>query len=244
MSNDSLPTLLVVAAPIEGVAVARAFDVSENALPPRDWMVGRLSARFRLIRTGVGKVNAAAAVTRAIERARYAAVINLGIAGALPGSELEIGDGVVATESVLADEGILTPAGFQTCSEMGFPPGGGAFAGSEITGDPQLVAAFSRVIEGRALRPVRVATVSTCSGVDDLAAAVRDRTGAQAEAMEGAAIAQVVARFSDFFPSRAPVFVELRAISNTTGNRAAQRWDIRRALGTLSDIAAMVRERV
>lgn len=76
-----------------------------------------------------------------------------------------------------------------------------------------------------------IATVSTCSGTDDLAAEVARRTNGVAEAMEGAAVGHVAHRFG-------VPFGEVRVISNTTGNRGSQTWDLPGALARLSDVAS------
>jgi futalosine hydrolase len=65
---------------------------------------------------------------------------------------------------------------------------------------------------------------------------VRDRTGAVAEAMEGAAVALVAHRL------RIPM-AEVRVVSNTTGSRPRQVWDLKGALARLSDLAAALRDR-
>jgi futalosine hydrolase len=79
-----------------------------------------------------------------------------------------------------------------------------------------------------------IATVSTCSGTDELARAVAARTRACVEAMEGAAIAHALARL----PGPRIPFCEIRVVSNTTGDRSKQQWDIRGSLVKLSDVAA------
>jgi futalosine hydrolase len=55
---------------------------------------------------------------------------------------------------------------------------------------------------------------------------VRDRTGAVAEAMEGAAVVHAALRAG--VPG-----LEVRAISNTTGDRPTQRWDMPAAFAAL-----------
>jgi len=72
-----------------------------------------------------------------------------------------------------------------------------------------------------------IATVATCSGTDAAAAEVARRTGALAEAMEGAAVVHAARRL------HVPA-IELRSISNTTGDRARQQWDLALALRSLS----------
>ena len=53
--------------------------------------------------------------------------------------------------------------------------------------------------------------------------------------MEGVAAAVAAKRLAPDLP-----VVELRVISNTTGDRDAQRWDLPRALAALSDLARVL----
>lgn len=171
---------------------------------------------------GIGRTNAAAATTQAIlERGPFAAAISIGIAGSLPESKLEIGDLVVARESVYAEEGLETPEGFGDMRALGFPLGD--FEGNRVPADPDLLARMTPL--GRV---GAIATVATCSGCDRLAREIVRRTGAIAEAMEGAAVLHAARRLG--VPA-----IELRAISNTTGDRARQRWQISTAFATLRD---------
>jgi futalosine hydrolase len=214
--------LLAVAAPVEVRAVAGGLGAGGVLA---DWVEAALKPRLHLVQTGIGKVNAAAAVARIIDPTRHSAVISLGVAGALPGSSLQIGDCVVATASVYADEGLQTPEKFVDCAGMGFPLG--PFAGSAVPVSPALL----DLLKPLADRLGAVATVSTCSGTEVLAQQVAQRTGALAEGMEGAAVAHVCARLG-------LAFAEVRVISNTTGDRAAQRWDMPRALARLAAVSA------
>ena len=71
-----------------------------------------------------------------------------------------------------------------------------------------------------------IATVATCSGTDEAACQVEQRTGAVAEAMEGAAVVHAAYRLG-------VGAIELRTISNTTGNRQPQVWKLDDALAAL-----------
>lgn len=64
-------------------------------------------------------------------------------------------------------------------------------------------------------------TVNCCSGTTELSNELQQRTGGICENMEGAAAAQVCAEFE--IP-----LLELRGISNPTGTRDPQQWDIER----------------
>lgn len=210
---------------------------------------------WSLVVSGVGKVNAASAVVHAVALAResdlarsggssrgsgggggespgpFVAVLSVGIAGALSGANpLALGDAICASACVYADEGVRTPDGFTDLGAMGFPAGAWARPGadaSRVPVDEAGVALFARVCT----RTGPIATVSTCSGTNELAGEIAVRTGALAEAMEGAAAAH--AAFVLGLP-----FVELRVISNTTGDRARQRWDLARAMQGLEALGA------
>ncbi|MEN0019398.1 MAG: futalosine hydrolase [Planctomycetota bacterium] len=222
--------LIAVAAPAEAEAVARALGMQAPG-EPWQWTTSR---DVVLLRTGVGKANAAAAVARCVaSHGPMRVLLNIGVAGAYAGSGLEIGAVVLADRSVFADDGIETPNGFETQAEMGFPPVsaqpgrplidlGQAVALTELVREPLLGCGLVDAVGA-------VATVSTCSGTDTRACAVAERTGAIAEAMEGAACGLVAQH-------EGMGFAEVRIISNTTGNRDKQHWDLPRALDTLQRV--------
>ena len=93
--------------------------------------------------------------------------------------------------------------------------------------DRELTAALGSITDTSGI----IATVSWCSGDDGCARGVVNRTGAIAEAMEGAAVC-VAAQMID--PNIRTG--ELRVISNTTGDRKAQIWDLGLALGRLTHV--------
>src|SRR5690606_35090252 len=202
------------AAPAEARAILRAFGFSQDRPEPPSWTPFPLDDAFDLVLCGIGKANAAGAAARFADPARHARILSLGVSGALPDAPLSLGQAVLATASVFADEGLQTDETFSDCAAMGFPLGD--FPGAAVPLDPALHTALRPLAD--AAGPI--ATVSTCSGTDDLARTVRARTGAIAEAMEGAAVALVAHRLG--LPA-----AELRTISNTTGRRGDQRWDLR-----------------
>lgn len=221
--RSSGPILLAVAAPIELEAIASGFGV-EAGPDVSKWTVLSLAIGFEAVLTGVGKANAAGGVARVLDPARHSGVISLGIGGALPGGP-PLGSLVLGERSDFADEGVESPDGFQDCRAMGFP----LMAGDRdsIEPDQGWVAAWRE----RADLIAPIATVSTCSGTDELARRVRDRTGALVEAMEGAGVGLAARAIDPGMP-----FAELRVISNTTGDRAGQRWDLAGALEALTGV--------
>lgn len=211
--------LLVVAA--ENELRALGGDTSKNP-----WCAHPFSEGTEILLTGVGKVNAAGATAKAVDPARHSLVVSLGLGGALPGIArpmVSVGSIGVGTASLLADDGVQTPEGFLSITDLGFADA----TGSEILPDGDALAA---------LRPFTdwagpMATVSTGSGTDALAMEVASRTGAVVESMEGAAVG-LAAR-------RAGVgFLELRVVSNLTGDRDRQQWDFSGALSRLGALAA------
>ena len=174
-----------------------------------------------VVTAGIGRTNAAATVTEAIVRGggAYDAVLDAGVAGSLPDAALALGEAVVATACVYAEEGLVTPAGWLDMTGLGF--GLGDFEGNAVPVDAGLLGR----LEPR-FRCGPVATVATCSGTDAAAREVVRRTGAIAEAMEGAAVVHAARRLG--VPA-----IELRVISNTTGDRDRQQWDLRGALESL-----------
>lgn len=217
---------MAVAAPREVEAVLHGTGASPQPLP-EPWAVCAHGDRLHVLRTGVGKPNAAGAVAAALTRTDYALVLSLGIAGSLPNPDpLEIGQTLLADACVLADDGLRTPQGFLSQHNLGFP--------AHESQNERLAcdATIRDALAGLADHVVgSCATVSTCSGTDDRAAEIASRTNALAEDMESAAVALVAARLGVPFGC-------LRVISNRTGDREQQGWDLDRAFSVLQAIAS------
>ena len=173
-----------------------------------------------VVASGIGRTNAAVATTTAIHNeGPFDSVISAGVAGSLPNGNLSIGDVVVASSCVYMEEGLVTPDGFRDMDAMGFSLGD--FSGNTVPVDATLVSLLGAIgMTGS------IATVATCSGTDEQASLVAERTGCVCEAMEGAAVVHA-ARIAGLPAS------EIRVISNTTGNREAQKWDLDLALESL-----------
>ncbi|MEM9082786.1 MAG: futalosine hydrolase [Planctomycetota bacterium] len=235
VASSTHPALIVVAAPAEARAVLRATSLDPET-EISAWSAIKLPApheHLELLLTGIGKANAAAGLVAAFDPPRHSAVINVGVAGMLPTSGLALGQAVLATQSVYADEGGITPNGFVDIAEMGFPPD--LLAGTDTSigkdGDSTLIAVLTPLTQ----RQGNIATVSTCSGTDDFAWEIANRTGAIAECMEGAALAFTAAQLKRADATSLP-FAEIRTISNTTGNRDSQQWNLKSALDQLTEL--------
>jgi futalosine hydrolase len=210
--------LIAVAAEIEARAVLAGLNAAHDKLPA--WQLHALRSDIDLVVTGVGKAASAGAVARVLNPTTHKLVLSVGIAGTY--GQAAMGSAVAATESVFADEGVQTTSTFEDLSKLGFPL---IDQGMTATVPLQVIDALRPHCD--AVGPI--ATVSTCSGTDDLALAIQRRTFALAEAMEGAAVGLVAHRLS-------VPFGELRVISNTTGDRVRQVWQIKDALANLSSV--------
>lgn len=181
-----------------------------------------------LMHCGVGKANAAAAVSALIDLCHPSLVISVGCGGAYPGSGLVVGDLALATEEVYGDEGVRAPEGFLDMEDLGFAlvQRNGHRLYNRFPVSIPLVERVRPVLEhaaaaqGRKMAAGTFVTVSTGSGTDAMALDLAARTGGICENMEGAALAQICALHD-------VSFLEFRGISNPTGDRNLALWDLR-----------------
>lgn len=152
---------------------------------------------------GVGPVEAAARVARALAQGRYTTVVNAGIAGSFPGVA-PVGQGVVvAHESLELD--------IETGEPLALPHGERTIHRADS--DPALVATLVE----RGVPAVRGITVARVTATDATAARLA-ALGAQVESMEGFA----VLRAAEIAGVPA---VEIRGISNIVGDRSRSEWN-------------------
>ncbi len=231
----SKPALLIVAAPTEANALLEGFGCSEEQRTHTAhtfWQPLRIRDNLSMVLSGVGKANAAAALAWAIasqpsDRPKPV-VLSIGLAGALPAHPaMSVGQVVCADCCHLADEGVQTDNAFHSLADLGFPASKNR--GETFSCSTDMVALLAPLAD----RLGSCATVSTCSGTDDRAAAIASRTGAVAEDMESAAVGLAAAQLGLDFGC-------LRVISNTTGHRNTQRWDLDAALARLTRLARML----
>ena len=170
---------------------------------------------------GVGKIAATLSLTLALTKHRPDAVLLIGVCGGYPDrhlraglSAVDVGDLCLVTSEVTVDAGVLTPDGFLDLAQLHLGDIGPFASDAALTG--KLAAVLDCPL-------VTGATVSTGAGADALSQAYALRSGAQVETMEGAAVAMVCRRFE-------VPFVQLRAVSNRTGDRNLGVWDLDGAL--------------
>ena len=153
--------------------------------------------------TGVGVVEAAASVSRALAQSRYDLVINAGIAGAFEGAAA-IGEGVVISEEMIELD-------IETGSPISLPDGARVVdrAQSDLT-------IVDRLVEA-GFKSVRGITVNRVSATDETARRLAS-LGPGIESMEGFA----VLRAAEIAGVPA---VEIRGISNTVCGLDARGFD-------------------
>lgn len=184
-----------------------------------EWLGPR--AGVETLVAGIGPVDAAARIARALCAEKYDMVVNAGIAGALPGVA-HIGDGVVVGEEL-----------YELQQENGVPlslPPGNLVA-DRVPSDAQLIEAITAL--GFPL--VRGVTVAQVTATDATAEHLR-RRGAEIESMEGFAVLRAAQLAG--IPA-----IEVRGISNIVGDRTKSEWNfdagihgLRRVLNATLDL--------
>lgn len=218
--------LLLTATAMEGDRLAAAFERAiEQTVAGRRWLSGVLHGTSTLlVEGGLGAVNTAHALTRALELSQPDLVLQVGVGGAYDGSGLAIGDIALSKDDSFADLGVTTPSGWQGAEAIGIPVLTGAADyyntypcdGLRTEQAHHLLASHLEV--GVAVGPF--ATVQEVSGTAALGEQRCGRIpGAICESMEGAAAAQLCALYH-------VDFVQLRAISNVVEDRDRSRWNL------------------
>lgn len=221
---------VIGAMPEEVDALLDAMASPEEARSgPFRWHRGRIEGTAVLLaECGIGKVNAGA-LTQALLAAGARAVIFTGVAGAVD-PELRVGDVVVSVDAVQHDVDV-TPLGYA----LGEVPADGA-VWTAASAWVELAVAAAREAAARDDAPGRVVRGRVASGDQFVAsparvAALREAFGAACAEMEGAAVAQVCAKWGR-------PFVIVRSISDTADQDA--HTDFRAFTRLAADRAARV----
>ncbi len=205
-----------------------------------------LNNNVLLMNTGIGDVNAAHSATSIIEHFPIRCIINAGIGGAYPRSQLKIGDVAVALKEIYADKGIISARGQEGLKKIGIPLVriGNKKYFNEFLFDKRLIEktlnlfqytkddlknppspSFSKGGMGGFLSKIKsgnFVTVSSATGTTKRAVEIEKRLNAVCENMEGAAIAQVCTIY------KIPM-LEIRGISNIVGKRDKRKWNLKLA---------------
>jgi len=221
--------LIIAAVPQETQVLEKALSQPvKSKTGAFEYVEGQLgNIRITICVGGAGKINAATATAVMLERQRPQLVINIGCAGAYIGSGLSVGDLVVASDELLADEGVLVKEGWQDLRYMALPAldlgGRHYFNTLPLSKHASEKAMQLADYYGVFLMRGRFATVSTCSGTPERGKELSRRWNVIAENMEGAAVAQVCLRYG-------LDCLEIRGISNLVEERDMKKWEIQRAV--------------
>lgn len=186
---------------------------------------GIAATTAEFLELGIGKAHSAHTLTMRLGvDPRPDLVVLFGVCGAYQTERnLGVGDLCLVENDCLADEGVQTEREFLDLHDLGLP------APTAFAMD---IARTKQARQWLRAPQVRGATVSTCAGNDRDAIARATRSGADIETMEGAAVALVCEQL-------ALPLVQLRCVSNRTGDRDAAGWKLQRACDR---VQAAVRE--
>lgn len=228
MTDSPPPLALLHAVELEARSLAaKLAGAAPLAIGPRLGLSGALDGvPVVLLATGMGKTNAAQALTALLERHRVRGVISFGVGGAYPGSELGIEAVALATSEIYGDEGVAAPGGWMGTQGIGIPllERGGERWFDEFPLDAALVERAAEALRAGGVRCISgpFVTVSACSGTSVRGQELAERHDAICESMEGAALAHVAALYE-------VPFLEVRAISNAVEDRDLSRWRLHEA---------------
>lgn len=220
--------VLIASVPLEVEPVLqRLHDMRRTTIGRKPAAEGTLAGRHVVvIEGGMGKVNAAQALTAALERGRVGGIVAFGVGGAYPGSGLEVGGLALASAEIYGDEGVDAPGSWLSSADIGIPllHGEEGPVYNEIPLSPARLATASGALtdSGLAHGVGPFVTVSACSGTARRGEELRRRHAALVESMEGAAYAHVAALY-------AVPCVEVRGISNAVEDRDLTRWRLEAA---------------
>lgn len=180
--------------------------------------------------TGVGQVESAFALTRYLAiRQNVSAVVNVGVAGAYHGCDLDLLRICLARKEILADFGICYPGRIDPL------PSEKMAINREFDLENKLFSESCRILELEHM-PFGCGTfltVSCASGTADRGSYLKETFSAICENMEGAALARVCLGFG-------VELLELRCVSNMVEDRNPSGWRLREACENAGDAAARV----
>lgn len=180
----------------------------------------------RVVISGIGAVNAALTAQAAMIEARPRLALSVGIAGAYPSSNLQIGEVIVSSQMIFAGLGAMDGTAFLDLETLGFPLlETDAYRIHNTLEAAPIAEDFARSAHAH-FGPIL--TLETVTGSRQAALEIERRfPGACAEAMEGAGVALAASR-------RGVPCLEVRGISNMVGPRDRSAWRIGDALDALA----------
>jgi futalosine hydrolase len=231
--------LLVAATPAEFQQLVGTLDrMADEQVAGRTVRIGRIGAVVvAVVAAGIGKANAAMATATVLERCAAAWVLSMGVGGAYPDSDLQVGDLAGASEELYGDDGVEVGEEWQGLEATGVP----LWRGRGNTGpyynrlpvDPGFAGSLHRAAaEVGSVRTGPFVTVSTVTGTRARAELMTRRFHPVCENMEGAAVAHAT-----LIAGRR--FAEVRGVSNLVGPRDRASWQLDRAAAVAQRAAVL-----
>nr|ABV27326.1 MTA/SAH nucleosidase [Chloracidobacterium thermophilum] len=222
------PLLVVTATATEIRDALANWDTLPRSCLPVGEIIG-VSSRVWVLVTGVGAIRAAVATALALQGQPFGALLHVGFGGAYPASGLRVGTLVTAASECDPQAGIITPDGYRDLSGLGFPLTT-AFP-NRIVFDSPWADWVARQVAPAPRLPF--ATVQCCSGTNAASETMQSRAEAAVENMEGLAVAWTAEQFG-------VPYAALRAISNMTGDRDRQQWNVPVAQAALAQAVSAI----
>jgi futalosine hydrolase len=183
--------------------------------------------------TGVGPLASAIKLTRYLSAnsSQLSGVLNIGVGGAYPDSDLDVLDICIAGQEVLGDLGICMEDEIIDFDLAKF------FVTKKISMESPLLSRVEKILKTNSLSYsiVNFVTVNCCSGTEERGAFLQSKYQAACENMEGAAVAFACQEF------QVPC-VEIRCISNNVEDRNVDNWQLADACDKVCTIAHVVLE--
>ncbi len=173
--------------------------------------------------TGIGSLNATYALMKHLQVKKPDVIIMAGIAGAFT-NKIKLGDVVVVKEEALADLGVQEKDGYKDVFDLKL------LAANQFPfSKKKLVNPFTTLMERTLLPKVNSVTVNQITVSKKTAELYSKKYKASIENMEGAALHLVCIK--ENIP-----FVQIRSISNYTGERNKKKWLLKEAVKNLNTV--------
>ncbi len=177
---------------------------------------------LRYLYTGVGIMESTFAITREMDRFRPDLAIQAGIGGSFH-RDFGLGAVVAVGEEVVGDVGVVEHESFQSIFDMGFADPHGHPFRSGILHNPH-----DRILAATGLPVVRGLTVNEISTDPAKMRMMMEKYHPVVESMEGAPFHYICLH-------EAIPFLQLRAVSNFTGERDRNNWDFKSSVHNLNE---------
>ncbi|MEO7922479.1 MAG: futalosine hydrolase [Chitinophagaceae bacterium] len=213
-----MPCLLVSATVLEIAPFLEKYR-ENNQLPPVDILI-----------TGIGLTAATYSLTRQLAVKRPAIIIQAGIAGCFD-KRIKLGSVFAVKQEAIADLGVMEAGRSKTIFDLGLVPN------NQYPFSNGWLVNKSDTLKKTTLRKVKAVSVNQITTESQKIRSYKATFDPLLESMEGAALHYTC------LMEKIP-FVQLRAVSNYTGERNKKNWDIKTAIGNLNNELIRLLEKI